>query len=91
MNIFLVMLLSLVACSKEKSPNNPDQSMYFPSDAAATWETTTPVSLGWNQAAIQPLKDYLAAKRTTKRLFGSQTYQVVYDSCKRANSYGRIF
>ncbi len=64
MNIFLVMLLSLVACSKEKSPNNPDQSMYFPSDAAATWETTTPVSLGWNQAAIQPLKDYLAAKRT---------------------------
>lgn len=38
--------------------------MYFPSITDNTWETISPSSLGWNESAVQPLKDYLAQKHT---------------------------
>jgi CubicO group peptidase (beta-lactamase class C family) len=33
--------------------------MYFPNVSGSSWETQTIVSLGWNQSAVQPLKDFL--------------------------------
>lgn len=38
--------------------------MYFPSITDNTWETISASSLGWNESAVQPLKDYLAQKHT---------------------------
>ena len=36
----------------------------FPSHTSSTWETISPSGLGWNQNAIQPLKEYLIQKNT---------------------------
>lgn len=42
-----------------------EEAMYFPpSDGNATWETKTITSLGWNQSAVLPLKDYLELKHS---------------------------
>lgn len=38
--------------------------MYFPSNTDTVWETKSISSLGWNESAIQPLKDYLAEKHS---------------------------
>ncbi|HEX2847765.1 MAG TPA: serine hydrolase [Chitinophagaceae bacterium] len=38
--------------------------MYFPPNSGTTWETVSPSALGWNQTAIQSLKEYLSQKYT---------------------------
>ncbi|MBL7745759.1 MAG: serine hydrolase [Chitinophagaceae bacterium] len=38
--------------------------MYFPVNGSSAWETKSLSSLGWNTAAIQPLKDYLLQKHS---------------------------
>ena len=38
--------------------------MYFPATTGTDWETKSPSSLGWNQNALQPLKDYLLEKNS---------------------------
>jgi CubicO group peptidase (beta-lactamase class C family) len=38
--------------------------MYFPPSTGATWTTITAANVGWNQSAVQPLIDYVAAKNT---------------------------
>ncbi len=38
--------------------------MYFPSNTNTVWETKSLSSLGWNQNAVQPLKDFLVKKNT---------------------------
>jgi CubicO group peptidase (beta-lactamase class C family) len=38
--------------------------MYFPSNTDTVWETKSLSSLGWNQSAVEPLKDYLIQKNT---------------------------
>lgn len=61
-----VFLSSIVSCSKndvEIQPT-PTESMYFPSNTSSTWETQSLSSLGWNQNAVQPLKDFLIQKHT---------------------------
>jgi CubicO group peptidase (beta-lactamase class C family) len=50
-------------CSKDDEPS-PDESMYFPSNTGTDWETKSISSLGWNQSAVQPLKDYLLEKNS---------------------------
>ncbi len=65
---FLIFLLIIIlGCTKDD--NNTEippvvqiEPMYFPSDTV--WETKTSSSLGWNQNAIQHLKDYLLEKNT---------------------------
>lgn len=62
---FLLLLLLFFRCSSEEEPQRPaDQSMYFPSGANTAWETESVSNLGWNESAIQPLKDYLIQKNT---------------------------
>ena len=63
--IFLLLLsLSFVGCNKEEPQPNSSASMYFPSNTDTAWETKAMTDLGWNQAAVQPLKDYLIQKHT---------------------------
>ena len=60
-------LLLTVSCSDSdnSSPTPPEETMYFPpSDGSNTWETQSVAALGWNQAAVQPLVDYLTLKNT---------------------------
>jgi CubicO group peptidase (beta-lactamase class C family) len=65
LNVLLVFLLLLASCKKDNDePTAPPATMYFPSVSNNTWETVSTSSLGWNQNAIQPLKDYLIQKNT---------------------------
>lgn len=59
----LFLLLLLFGCSKKEEPTH-NESMYFPSNTDTSWETTSMNSLGWNESAVQPLKDYLIQKHT---------------------------
>jgi CubicO group peptidase (beta-lactamase class C family) len=64
---FLLLLLLLISsCSKDDdvAQPTPSESMFFPSNTNSTWETKTLSSLGWNQNAVQPLKDFLTQKNT---------------------------
>lgn len=63
--LLLLSMLMLVGCSKDDdSQPAPIESMYFPPNSDNTWETKTAASLGWNESAIQPLKDFLIQKNT---------------------------
>lgn len=65
-SIFISILWS---CSSDSS-SNPDptpvgEQMYFPpNDGSNTWETKSITALEWNQAAVQPLLDYLELKHS---------------------------
>ena len=62
----LLLLVLVSSCSKNGDAVQPSlpESMYFPSNSSSTWETKSLSSLGWNQAAVQPLKDFLIQKHT---------------------------
>lgn len=60
--ILLLLLLPLTACNKDDSDDPADESMYFPS--GNVWETKSMSALGWNEGAVQPLKDFLIQKNT---------------------------
>jgi len=63
---FLLLLLSVTSCNKndgEDQPENPE-TMYFPGNNTNVWETKSLTSLGWNQNAMQPLKDFLIQQNT---------------------------
>ena len=64
--LLLVILPFFAACTKDNGDGGtpPAETMYYPPTTGTTWETKTPASLGWNQAAIQPLKDYLLQKNS---------------------------
>lgn len=63
--LFLLATLGIISCSSEEaSQNQPTETMYFPPANTTVWETKTIASLGWNQSAVQPLKDYLAEKHS---------------------------
>lgn len=62
----LLLLLPFFGCSKSDGTIEPlpVETMYFPSNTDPTWETKSIASLGWNQAAVQPLKDFLIQKHS---------------------------
>lgn len=60
----VILLLLFTSCRKDDDNPLPDDSMYFPAAAGTNWETISPSQLGWNQDAIQPLKDFLIEKHT---------------------------
>ena len=60
--------LSLFSCKKEPG-TQPDPvpgaaALYFPPVGNNTWETSTPSSLGWNEAELNNLYAYLQQKNT---------------------------
>ncbi len=62
----LLLLLSISSCSKKDDVEQPTpiETMYFPTNTSSTWETKSLSSLGWNQNAVQLLKDFLIQKNT---------------------------
>lgn len=66
LKIFLLLALSLLGCQKEDNELEPisNDSMYFPSATGTDWETKSISDLGWNQSAVEPLKNYLIEKNT---------------------------
>ncbi|MEO6729670.1 MAG: serine hydrolase [Ferruginibacter sp.] len=67
LKLLLLLIIPMVTgCNKEDGAAHPtpNESMYFPSNTDNTWETKKLSSLGWNESAVQPLKDYLIQKKT---------------------------
>lgn len=66
MSILLFVLLSIVGCSQDNdpTPNNPETSMYFPTNSGTEWETISATQLDWNTSAIADLKTFLSQKNT---------------------------
>ncbi len=62
--ILLLLSLTFLGCNKAEPQPNSNESMYFPSNTDTDWETKSISGLGWNQNAVQPLKDYLIQKHT---------------------------
>ena len=62
----LILLLSVSSCDKSDDGDQPtpSETMYFPSNSDNIWETESLSDLGWNQNAIQPLKDFLIQTNT---------------------------
>ncbi len=66
-HVIILLLLPLLSCSKNKEqpPQDSDAStMYFPPNSGTSWETISTSQLGWNQSAIEPLKEFLIEKNT---------------------------
>ncbi|MCZ2222815.1 MAG: serine hydrolase [Chitinophagales bacterium] len=62
--LFLIIILN-TSCVKNTTSTQPiSDSMYFPPTTSNAWEGKSLASLGWNQNAVQPLKDFLALKNT---------------------------
>lgn len=59
----LTVFVAFSGCSNDDEPA-PAEPMYFPSKTSTDWETKSISSLGWNQSAVQPLKDYLLEKNS---------------------------
>lgn len=67
MKIILLLLsgIFLSGCGgPDDSPSQNTEQMYFPENGSQEWETKTVGSLDWNEAAIQPLLDYLDETHT---------------------------
>ncbi len=64
--LFILLLLTIISCNNDDNEilPTPTESIYFPTNTSAIWETKSISSLGWNQNAIQPLKDFLIQKNT---------------------------
>lgn len=60
----LLILFLLLGCSSETPNPSPSEAIYFPPLTGTTWETRSIANLGWNQAAVQPLLDYLEQKNS---------------------------
>lgn len=62
----LILLISFFSCEKpeDDSEPTPPGEMYFPAKSGNTWETTSLASLGWNENAVKPLKDFLVEKNS---------------------------
>ena len=62
----LLIALFCISCASETPDptSTPTENIYFPPITGTVWETKTISSLGWNQAAVQPLLDYLELKNS---------------------------
>ena len=61
-----ILFFALSSCSKNTDDEQltPPTTMYFPANNSTTWQTQSAASLGFNQNAIQSLKDFLVQKNT---------------------------
>lgn len=64
--LVLICIVVLSACGKEEpqSPPPGKEEMYFPPTFGNTWETTSLEELGWNEAAVPDLENYLELNGT---------------------------
>ena len=65
--LLITTAITFFSCQKDNGGVAVDpvaETMYFPSTTDNTWETKPIAGLGWNETAIQPLKDFLVQKNT---------------------------
>nr|WP_314895966.1 serine hydrolase [uncultured Flavobacterium sp.] len=63
--LFAFLCMSCSSESADPTPTPaPTETLYFPPLTGTTWETKSIASLGWKQAAVQPLLDYLELKHS---------------------------
>jgi CubicO group peptidase (beta-lactamase class C family) len=64
--LLLVFAFFCINCSSDNNEPAPTstETLYFPPLTGTTWETKTIGSLGWKQASVQPLLDYLELKHS---------------------------
>jgi CubicO group peptidase (beta-lactamase class C family) len=60
---FFLLLLVVISC-KEETPSPQVSSLYFPPIGTSTWESVSPASLGWNEAALPALRTFLTDNNT---------------------------
>src|SRR5690606_894376 len=65
---FFIFMIALFSCSASDSqtpmPSPPAEAMYFPPISGNAWETKSISDLGWDEAQVGPLLDYLESKNT---------------------------
>jgi CubicO group peptidase (beta-lactamase class C family) len=64
LRIFVILLTAsgLLACDDGENPDadvDEDETIYFPPNSGATWETVSSSTLGWNESAIPALISFL--------------------------------
>ncbi|WP_242692254.1 serine hydrolase domain-containing protein [Aridibaculum aurantiacum] len=64
LNLLLLLLPFLFVQCKKETAVVSTASMYFPPIGNAGWETTTPASLGWSEAALNDVYSLLEQKKT---------------------------
>ncbi|HRX12314.1 MAG TPA: serine hydrolase [Draconibacterium sp.] len=66
LKILLVLIIPILGCSKNDDETQPgtEETMYFPANNDTEWETKSLSDLGWNESAVQPLKEFLSQKHT---------------------------
>ncbi len=65
--VLLTVVITFFSCKKSDGGVAVDpvpESMYFPSNTDTAWQKKAITGMGWNEAAIQPLKDFLVQKNT---------------------------
>lgn len=64
--LILLLLIPFFSCEKPDEDSEPTLpgEMYFPANSGNAWETTSMASLGWNESAVKPLKDFLVEKNS---------------------------
>lgn len=64
--LFGLCLLLLTACTKDANlpPDTQDETAYFPPLSGTVWETTNPVSLGWDAPKLEETYQFLDQKKT---------------------------
>ena len=56
------LLVLLVGCGKSNDPQPKD--VYFPPTNSSEWQTVSPAALGWNEAALADLDDFVETTNT---------------------------
>jgi CubicO group peptidase (beta-lactamase class C family) len=59
-----LLVLSCSESEESQPPTTQEQSYFPPTDNTASWETKSIAEVGWNQAAVEPLYNYLEQKGT---------------------------
>ena len=64
--LFLIGLLTFIACKKNESPKITDtpEYMYYPSFNDTAWEKKSISTLNWNSNALDSIRNFLIEKRT---------------------------
>lgn len=87
----LVLSFLVVACSKEGEPEpDPVETMYYPSNTGAAWETKSLSDLQWNEAAVDELEEYLIQKHTKSFMIlvnGRIVMEEYYDGHTQTSSW----
>lgn len=60
----LVFSFSFASCSPDETPNQVNGDYYFPPLGSSVWESTAPLDLGWDIAALDDLKQNLEVNGT---------------------------